>query len=325
MPAAISAICNASVPLLTPTQCAAPQNSARRCSSSATSGPRMNWQCASTRSMRARKSSAMRRCCALRSRNGIGSAMACPSGFGAATRGRIVVEFGNQPRQLRQRELRLPAAARRRDLVERAADDRRIGGARCGHQQAGIDRRLRRLAAVEQLLEQLLAGTQSGETDLHVLLGPQSRQPHHLPREVDDLHRRTHVEHEDAALARAGQRVSGPPRSSWRWNSGTTEPVLPSTLPNRTVMQRIPPCVARAAMSSPWQYISASRLEAPITLDGFTALSVEISTIAVAPAARAASATCLVPTALVSSPSSGLSSTIGTCLSAAAWNTSAGR
>ena len=34
--------------------------------------------------------------------------------------------------------------------------------------------------------------------------------------------------------------VSGPPRASWRWNSGTTEPVLPSTLPNRTVMQRMP-------------------------------------------------------------------------------------
>src|SRR5476649_2422009 len=34
--------------------------------------------------------------------------------------------------------------------------------------------------------------------------------------------------------------VSGPPCASWRWNSGTTLPVLPSTLPNRTVMQRGP-------------------------------------------------------------------------------------
>src|ERR1700744_3074354 len=67
--------------------------------------------------------------------------------------------------------------------------------------------------------------------------------------------------------------VSGPPRASWRWNSGTTEPVLPSTLPNRTVMQRMPwPVVreasrgcARASISSAWQYISASRLDAPIT------------------------------------------------------------
>ena len=119
--------------------------------------------------------------------------------------------------------------------------------------------------------------------------------------------------------------VSGPPRSNWRWNSGTTEPVLPSTLPKRTVMQRMPRPEARAAMSSAWQYISASRLEAPITEVGLTALSVEISTIARAPTPRAASATWRVPATLVSSPSSGLASTIGTCFSAAAWNTSSGR
>ena len=40
--------------------------------------------------------------------------------------------------------------------------------------------------------------------------------------------------------------VSGPPRSNWRWNSGTTEPVLPSTLPKRTVTQRMPRPAARA-------------------------------------------------------------------------------
>ena len=61
-------------------------------------------------------------------------------------------------------------------------------------------------------------------------------------------------------------------------------------------------------MSSAWQYISASRFDAPMTLVGFTALSVEISTIACAPAARAASATWRVPAALVSRPSSGLAS-----------------
>ena len=78
-------------------------------------------------------------------------------------------------------------------------------------------------------------------------------------------------------------------------------------------------------MSSAWQYISARRFDAPITLVGFTALSVEISTMAQAPTARAASATWRVPAALVSRPSSGLASTIGTCFSAAAWNTSSGR
>ncbi len=45
----------------------------------------------------------------------------------------------------------------------------------------------------------------------------------------------------------------------------------------------------------PCTYISASRLLAPITLLGFTALSVEMNTIAAAPAARAASATIRVP------------------------------
>ncbi len=93
--------------------------------------------------------------------------------------------------------------------------------------------------------------------------------------------------------------------------------MLPSTLPNRTVTQRMPP-PARAAMSSDCAYISASRLLAPIRLDGFTALSVEISTVAAVPAARAASTTMRVPTALVINPSSGFASTIGTCFSAAA-------
>ena len=43
--------------------------------------------------------------------------------------------------------------------------------------------------------------------------------------------------------------VSGPPRASWRWNSGTTLPVEPSTLPKRTVMKRVP----RRRRSMAWQ------------------------------------------------------------------------
>ena len=58
---------------------------------------------------------------------------------------------------------------------------------------------------------------------------------------------------------------------------------------------------------------------------GLTALSVEIWTTRSAPCARAASATLRLPTTLVSTPSTGLCSTIGTCLSAAAWNTTSGR
>ena len=71
--------------------------------------------------------------------------------------------------------------------------------------------------------------------------------------------------------------------------------------------------------------LSASRLVAPITFVGLTALSVEIITIARTPAARHASATWRVPSTFVSTPSHGLASTIGTCFKAAAWNTSSGR
>ena len=45
--------------------------------------------------------------------------------------------------------------------------------------------------------------------------------------------------------------VSGPPAASWRWNSGTTDPVEPSTLPKRTVTKRVAP--GAAARSSAWQ------------------------------------------------------------------------
>ena len=61
-----------------------------------------------------------------------------------------------------------------------------------------------------------------------------------------------------------------------------------------------------------------------MTLDGWTALSVEIITIAFAPAARAASATLRVPMALVSTHSDGLISANGRCFSAAAWKTMSG-
>src|SRR4051794_13129819 len=48
-PAAINTISSASVPLAQVTTCLAPLNAASSASSCATSGPLMNWQCASTR------------------------------------------------------------------------------------------------------------------------------------------------------------------------------------------------------------------------------------------------------------------------------------
>ncbi len=70
---------------------------------------------------------------------------------------------------------------------------------------------------------------------------------------------------------------------------------------------------------------SATRLVAPITLVGFTALSVEMSTKWLTPAAMLASTSCRVPSTLFVTASSTLSSISGTCLCAAAWKTISGR
>src|SRR5258706_14838673 len=111
--------------------------------------------------------------------------------------------------------------------------------------------------------------------------------------------------------------VTGPPRSIWDEKIGTTEPAEPRTLPNRTTEKRGPSPV----VCSDWISDSASRLVAPITLVGSTALSVEISTIWAARQAFEASATFQVPIRLVSTPSQGGAPTTGTALTGARWNT----
>src|ERR1700757_195533 len=112
--------------------------------------------------------------------------------------------------------------------------------------------------------------------------------------------------------------VTGPPASICALNFGTTEPFDASTLPNRTAIMRIggvPPLALRvAAASGPWHYFSASRLVAPSTDPGSIALSVEIITMASAPAAAAASATLTEPNTLVLTPSSQWRSGFGSCL-----------
>ena len=70
---------------------------------------------------------------------------------------------------------------------------------------------------------------------------------------------------------------------------------------------------------------SAIRFDPPITLVGRTALSVEIRTNRSVPTTAAASTTFAVPRTLVRNASCGWSSRIGTCLWAAAWNTTWGR
>ncbi len=104
--------------------------------------------------------------------------------------------------------------------------------------------------------------------------------------------------------------VTGPPAAIWRWNSGTTEPLEPSTLPKRTMLKRVPAW----ALATPWHTSSARRLLAPITLVGRTALSVDTNTKLSTPASTAAQAVSRVPITLLRSPSTTLCSTIGTCL-----------
>src|SRR5450756_2680626 len=82
--------------------------------------------------------------------------------------------------------------------------------------------------------------------------------------------------------------VTGPPASICALNFGTTEPLDASTLPKRTEIMRVALVPWRPnSLSSASQYISASRLVAPSTETGSIALSVEIMTMAAAPAAAA--------------------------------------
>ena len=114
--------------------------------------------------------------------------------------------------------------------------------------------------------------------------------------------------------------VTGPPAAIWALNSGTTLPALPSTLPKRTTVKRtFERCASSRTMNS------ARRLEAPIALEGATALSVEMSTKRSTPTSVAIRATVRQPVTLVLIASSGIASMKGTCLRAAAWKTSCGR
>lgn len=67
--------------------------------------------------------------------------------------------------------------------------------------------------------------------------------------------------------------VTGPPWAICCSNRGTTLPLLPRTLPNRTATNSV--SLRRFIICTT---ISHRRLDAPMMLVGFTALSVEIST-----------------------------------------------
>ena len=68
--------------------------------------------------------------------------------------------------------------------------------------------------------------------------------------------------------------VTGPPSAICFLNRGMTLPLLPSTLPKRTATKSVLGLRRFIICTT----ISHRRLEAPMMLVGFTALSVEIST-----------------------------------------------
>ena len=118
--------------------------------------------------------------------------------------------------------------------------------------------------------------------------------------------------------------VTGPPAAIWRRNVGMTDPLLPSTLPKRTAQNSVelPRRFAPSALAC--ISISQMRFVAPITLVGLTALSVEISTNFSAMYFSDSSMHTSVPRQLLNSASFAASSIRGTCLCAAAWNTTCG-
>ncbi len=109
--------------------------------------------------------------------------------------------------------------------------------------------------------------------------------------------------------------VTGPPFSICFLNTGITDPREPSTLPKRTAAN----LVWDETLSIPVTSISAIRFEAPITLGGLLALSVDTITKTSTLAFFAAVATFNVPKTLFFTASVGLASINGTCLWAAAW------
>ena len=94
--------------------------------------------------------------------------------------------------------------------------------------------------------------------------------------------------------------MTGPPFLICSRNRGTTLPLLPRTFPKRTIENDVPLPTACA-----WTTSSATRLDAPITLVGFTALSVEIMMKRSTPWASAACARSRVPRTLFFTASHG--------------------
>ena len=114
--------------------------------------------------------------------------------------------------------------------------------------------------------------------------------------------------------------VTGPPDFIWFRNFGTTEPEDPNTFPNRTIEN----LVNLDLFWKAWIISSDNLFEAPIILVGLTALSLLISIKLDILYFNDKSAKINVPKTLFFIPTIGFSSTILTCLYAAAWKTMSG-
>ena len=111
----------------------------------------------------------------------------------------------------------------------------------------------------------------------------------------------------------------GPPFLICSLKIGITEPLEPSTLPNLTAANFV-----LYLLPFDCKIISVKRFEAPIAFVGFTALSVEIIINLSTSFSIATSITFFVPKTLFFIASCGRRSIKGTCLCAAAWNTTLG-
>src|SRR5690606_16758915 len=113
--------------------------------------------------------------------------------------------------------------------------------------------------------------------------------------------------------------VIGPPFSICFVNRGTTDPLDPNTFPNRVVIYLVVWLFSFFSFcAKDCTYFSAIRLLAPITLLGFTALSVDTITKRSALYFNDRSAMYLLPKTFVNIACCGFISIKGTCLYAAA-------
>src|ERR1043165_8639283 len=102
-------------------------------------------------------------------------------------------------------------------------------------------------------------------------------------------------------VIRGSVTVIGPPSASCADQIVSTLAADPITFPNRTMLNLVPPCPAIPGDDPcrTWLYRPAGRLVPPITLAGFTPLSLDTITKRSAPPASAAPAIDLVPNRLL--------------------------